>query len=616
VIFGGADASNYLSDTWALAFDGGPHWQLLASSGPGARTLPTSIYDSAAGGMWMFGGVLGNGSGYQDLWFLSLGVSPSWTLKTPSGTLPSPRWGSGSFLDPVDGRMVVFGGVDLVDWLDQTWALPLAPGSSWSQLHPGLPVEPPVRLAASIFMDIPHDQLLLFGGTYDDISGSSDTWSLSLSDPTFWTPVNAGGPSPPGRFSHASVFDSKRNRELIYGGYGGGFLHDLWALDLSGPASWSKLNDFGVPLDALGAVYDPVGDRMVIFGGSDGASRHNEVWWFPLDDPAPFWHLQSTTGPTIPPRSGFGCAYDPTRQAMWVIGGEVQDNTGSIDVWRLSLATMEWTPVATFGTPPSPRWGLSLVYDSGFDRLLLFGGVDLVQWHNDVWQLSLSGTPSWAMLTPNGTPPAPRVWSGVTIDPTRQRLIVDGGNSSFVFGDTWALEIDKPVPAAPSWIASEPITGGIRVSWYAPQGGAAEVQRRTEATDWETLGWESADGSQRIVFDDRTVVAGARYDYRIRMGDTPYGETWVTISAGQLALAGFSTNPAGARPSISFRLAKSAPARIEVIDLKGRLVYRREVGGMGPGDHTVTAEGLTPGVYWLQLRQENEIRRVKGIVLH
>jgi len=52
-------------------------------------------------------------------------------------------------------------------------------------------------------------------------------------------------------------------------------------LSLSGPPAWSALGPTGTPPTARyahTAIYDPVRDRMVIFGGYDGSSYRNDVW--------------------------------------------------------------------------------------------------------------------------------------------------------------------------------------------------------------------------------------------------------------------------------------------------------------------------------------------------
>jgi hypothetical protein len=58
--------------------------------------------------------------------------------------------------------------------------------------------------------------------------------------------------------------------------------------------------------------------------------------------------------------------------------------------------------------------------------------------------------------------------------------------------------------------------------------------------------------------------------------------------------------------TIAFELPSDAPARLELVDIGGRRVVSRDVGGMGTGRHAVDlANGgrVAPGVYWIRLTQ-------------
>ena len=90
---------------------------------------------------------------------------------------------------------------------------------------------------------------------------------------------------------------------------------------------------------------------------------------------------------------------------MVVFGGVDSTARYLNDVWALSLAgTPAWTQLTPAGTPPSARSDHSAIYDPVRDRMVVFGGIlDGVRYRNDVWALSLAGTPAWTQLTPAGT---------------------------------------------------------------------------------------------------------------------------------------------------------------------------------------------------------------------
>src|SRR5207245_2426423 len=104
---------------------------------------------------------------------------------------------------------------------------------------------------------------------------------------------------------------------------------------------------------------------------------------------------------------------------------------------------------AASGAPPSGRYAMAAVYDPDGDRLVVFGGFDdAYAYRNDVWALTLSGTPAWIKLAPSGTPPSPRGYVSAVYDAPRKRMLVYGGSDGrSLFGDVWALSLVGP----PTW---------------------------------------------------------------------------------------------------------------------------------------------------------------------
>ena len=59
------------------------------------------------------------------------------------------------------------------------------------------------------------------------------------------------------------------------------YQNDVWALDLSGTPTWSHIATLGTAPDSVvnaGAIFDPVRDRMVVFGGYDGHDPTGAAW--------------------------------------------------------------------------------------------------------------------------------------------------------------------------------------------------------------------------------------------------------------------------------------------------------------------------------------------------
>jgi hypothetical protein len=85
-----------------------------------------------------------------------------------------------------------------------------------------------------------------------------------------------------------------------------------------------------------------------------------------------------------------------------------------------------------------------------------------------------------------------------------------------------------------------------------------------------------------------------------------------------LSLLGAWPNPAMGRLKVSFTLATSAPARLELIDLAGRRVLSREVGSWGAGSHVVpiaAGVGVAPGIYVVRLTQGALVVSTKAVLI-
>ncbi|PYM08967.1 MAG: hypothetical protein DMD82_01220, partial [Candidatus Rokuibacteriota bacterium] len=134
------------------------------------------------------------------------------------------------------------------------------------------------------------------------------------------------------------------------------------------------------------------------------------------------WSQVPYPAPTA--RKWAGVILDPLRDRMLVIAG-YPGPQGDVWVQPFSGPSL-WSRLLPAGAAPSARFAHSVIYQPTQDRVILFGGFDTA-FRNDVWALSLSGTPTWSQLTPAGPPPPAR-WAHVAIyDAARDRMIVFGG---------------------------------------------------------------------------------------------------------------------------------------------------------------------------------------------
>ena len=96
----------------------------------------------------------------------------------------------------------------------------------------------------------------------------------------------------------------------------------------------------------------------------------------------------------------------------------------------------------------------------------------------------------------------------------------------------------------------------------------------------------------------------------------------LAVGAGQplaFALLGTRPNPARAsRLGVEFVLARLLPARIELLDVTGRMVAARDVGSLGIGRHVVdlaAGRSIAPGVYMIRLTQGQDARALRAVIL-
>jgi hypothetical protein len=184
-------------------------------------------------------------------------------------------------------------------------------------------------------------------------------------------------------------------------------------------------------------------------------------------------------------------------------------------------------------------------------------------------------------------------------------------------------EVNGPVPALASIVSAEGLTDRVRLVWQGAPYFAASLYRQVAPGSWTLVAPVVADASGRITYEDRNVVAGQSYSYRLGAnvgpGEIFFGDVTVRTPTGAtLALAGASPNPAHGVWSVAFSLPGTGPARLEVIDLAGRVVAQREVGRFGEGSHVLAlpeTAGVPAGVYFLRLTRgaQTQIAKVCAI---
>ena len=356
-------------------------WSSVADATPGPLREFGAVFDRDNQRYIMFDGFNGNNYGlyilFNDVWQLSVAGPPTWTRISINGAVPgarhSPQWG----YDDARNRVLLFGGYgshhpgDPYAYLDDVWELSLNGTPHWTELFP-TGQAPSGRLAGAAVFDPLRQRFVGFGGT---IGVPVDTWSLNLRGQANWQPVSANGAAPNGGYAMTSVYDGKEDRLLMFGGSTNGSYYgannDVWELDLHATPKWNKVVTLGTPPQARRsgtAIWDPLRNRMVIYGGFDAISGSDQfladTWALDFNSPTPTWSQLVPAGTTPQKRADNAAAYDPIHDRMIFYGGwdgnTMLSDTEFLD-WGTSSSEASLTPSAS-ATPTSAHldWNVNL----------------------------------------------------------------------------------------------------------------------------------------------------------------------------------------------------------------------------------------------------------------
>ena len=318
---------------------------------------------------------------------------------------------------------------------------------------------------AGIYDPVDH-RLVFYGGSlgvpvqcsYPIPTFETETWSLDLRC-GLWRLIE-GGPS--GRTRHTAVYDSTEHRMLIFGGRfragtSGPYLlfGDVWALDLE-TETWSQVTTTAGPSARVnaGMAYDPTSHRVIIFGGNASSSgmnyiAMNDTWTLDLVNGQ--WTELDTTG-TPSPRLFQSAIWDDARQRMVIHGGAdegafFQTAQYFDEVYALDVEAGAWTRLDDpMNERPDGRFWGSIVHDATNDTYLLFGGHDdsALGNRNDLWSFD-PDLHVWTLIEigdtynkpPNGFCDFPPDFTNVAMNVPERRsaqILVTGDDTAWLAG--------------------------------------------------------------------------------------------------------------------------------------------------------------------------------------
>lgn len=277
VLFGGRGAGSLPAETWEFAAG---QWRVVVplTTAPAARADHAMAYDPVRGRVVLFGGA-NPSSILGDTWEWD---GLDWRNVTPASNNPAARYDHAMAWDPLRERVILFGGYP---GYQDTWEWD---GVSWQRLQPA--TSPAGRTSAEMTTDLRRQRIVLFGGyTQSPFAEKQDTWEWNGKT---WTEVTPPSNNPPPRMRHAMAFDPVKQRVVLFGGGNGGtFRDDTWEWD---GASWQQVLSQPARVRPTGR-YDHAlswdGERVLLFGGYENESQ------------GLIWRYESS--PTKPPAIAF-----------------------------------------------------------------------------------------------------------------------------------------------------------------------------------------------------------------------------------------------------------------------------------------------------------------------
>jgi hypothetical protein len=362
---------------------------------------------------------------------------------------PSPRTGARMAFDEKDGIGVMFGGrgafdgaTQLIHDSDETWYWI---GNRFVQRFPTN--HPPARNSQSMIYDSKRERVVLFGGRQEtavfqgDATIFNDTWSFQNDN---WSQINTAT-APPARHNAGMSYDRVNDRIVLFGGTiidADGTpkpIYDTWEFD---GANWAQVGTAGSPTVAKPVLAYDVQRKETIMMGLEPTTLAALMYRY--DSTAKTWAKITPT--TMPPCVNEGSlVFQPSNQTLLWIGGICSTGTNQLEEPYEWNGT-DWTKITQ--TNASLRsYAQAVAYDTERKNVVIFGGS----------ALGTTGTSSDVITYAGGTwrfpvavvRPYPRSLAGFQTDPVSGNIWLYGGlfeTSAGFLDDFWGYRNQQWFP--------------------------------------------------------------------------------------------------------------------------------------------------------------------------
>ena len=307
---------------------------------------------------------------------------------------------------------------------------------------------PEERLGHRMIYDPVDQRIILYGGAVwdDEYTFYGELWSYDTGTNT-WSEIEAANKPPP-RFNAMFTYISGRHQIFLFGGFAGnGRVADTWIYDIES-STWTELDPPDHPNQRSDSsiAYDPDNDVIILFSGyRRDEVKTRETWVYTFEDDN--WvEMGSDTSPfhqyghymIFVPEKGQLLMY-PGHWSIVSEGVTVNHGFGG-NIWEYDYEEDQWIENLSISSPPGRYWG-NLAYDSNRNRLVLFGGHGARDF-DDTWAYDID-LGEWEQATGN-TRPAKRGSSNMVYDPEHDVFVMFGGIDTIgsSLGDTWILDAE------------------------------------------------------------------------------------------------------------------------------------------------------------------------------
>ena len=418
-------------------------------------------------------------------------------------------------------------------------------------------------------------------------------WHTCYSQP--WSQISTTG-SIPELKNHSAVYDPIADRILVFGGRNANGLssNELWALRIAN-YQWLRIIPNGNSPAARytqNAYFDSLNNRMIIWSGQ-GIELYNDVWAFNFGTNSwqQLWPDGNVNGVPLK-RYGTASIFDPESRNIITFAGFTTSGRFE-DTWTFHVDSLKWTDRTNNPHPPK-RCLHSACFVNDQKKMVIYGGQDTGPL-DDIWSLDLTNY-TWQELSPAAIPPGRFFYS--IIYTGSENLVVFGGLGTNTLGDMWKFSVQNNIWETVNQGAVYPAARWGHTAIYIPQS-------------------------------DRMIIFGGE-------GQTNYNDTWQFTNVSAIGINPISQkipdkfllyqnypNPFNPTTKIKFNIPPSPQGeggrgvRVTIYDVTGREIETLVNELLNPGTYEVDFDGrdLSSGVYFYTLVTANYNSTRKMVLL-